>query len=200
MNGYRASNFLHTAFERVESEMPCCCSKRFFSSGQLIQFHILVFSLLGSVCSTAPLELTIVAYGSAAPMGLASLSSSTPAWELAVEDLHRKYPGSLNFSYILVPAKNCLAAAEKDGDVLAKWYYALRRPGRILVFFSTGVEIGKNWTPSSWNTVKEHDIFRSLILSSQSSPGRGYIVIIIVTPSFRNSLQTYSQIQNLKFD
>ena len=190
--------------------MQYFCGERFISLTQFFNVYILVFFLLGSVCSAAPLELMIVAYGSAAPMGLASLSSSTPAWELAVEDLHRKYPGSLNFSYILVPAKNCLAAAEKDGDVLAKWYYALRRPGRILVFLNTGLEFGKSWTPSAWNTVKEHYIcliyhvnyFIYLIPNITNFPInlrklRYNFDWICVVPSFRNIRESYNYNYNL---
>ena len=88
-------------------------------------------------------EVMIVAFGSAAQMGLPSLSRIAPVWELVVADMEQKYNGTLHFSYKYVPARNCLAAAEKNDDILARWYYTLRQPGRVLVFINTGVESGK---------------------------------------------------------
>ena len=97
-------------------------------------------------------EVMFVAFGlTSAPAGLALTAPSrwSPVWKLAVEDLAEKHNGTLKFSYQLVPVRNCLAVADTGNSILAKWYYQLRRPGRVLVFINIGAENGE---------IKEADI------------------------------------------
>ena len=130
----------------------------------LYLFIIQCESLLRVVCNSvveegeAPrMEVMVVAFGWTGPMALTTLSRSTPIYELAVNDLARRYNGSLRFSYTLVPGRICLRAAQREEDVLAKGYYELRRPNRVLVFISPGFEPG-NVIEFIWgdNTGKKH--------------------------------------------
>ena len=91
-------------------------------------------------------EVMFVAFGlTSAPAGLALTAPSrwSPVWKLAVEDLVEKHHGTVKFSYQLVPARNCLAVTDTGNSILAKWYYQLRRPGRVLVFINIGAENGE---------------------------------------------------------
>ena len=87
-------------------------------------------------------EVLILAFGAAAP-GLGSMYRSIAVWEMAVEELGRKYSNSLNVCFVFVPARNCLPAVEKNNDILAKWYYQLEKPDRTIVMVNTGAEFGK---------------------------------------------------------
>ena len=98
--------------------------------------------LCNATTRDSEMEVMVVAFGPTGPMALATLSRNTPVYELAVNDLARKYNGSLRFSYTLVPGKNCLQTAQREEDILAKGYYELRRPNRVLVFISPGFEPG----------------------------------------------------------
>lgn len=113
----------------VDCLILCCC--------------LTMMLRVGAAVPIGKPEVMVVAFGSPAPVGLATLSHWTPVWELAVEDLAEKYRDTLDFSYKLVPARSCLATAEKDSDVLAKWYYDLQKPNRVLLFITPGVEVGK---------------------------------------------------------
>ena len=88
-------------------------------------------------------EVRVVAFGSPAPFNLATLSRWEPVWEVAVADLAERYRDTLTFTYQRVPARNCLETADHDGDVLADWYYKRQSPAALLLFVTTGVEMGK---------------------------------------------------------
>ena len=125
-----------------------------YNCSQRCYYSVLVYfpSLLTMFCNAvkdvprSQMEVLVVAFGGTGEFSLATLSRSTPIYELAVNDLARKYNGSLRFSYTLVPGRNCLRAAQREEEVLAKWYYKLRRPNRVLVFISPGSEQG-TYTP-----------------------------------------------------
>src|SRR4051812_1782774 len=76
-----------------------------------------------------PVEILMVAFGSPVTVGLGALSRSTPAWEMAVDDLSQKYRPILNISFLIVPAMTCMPVVENSNHILAKWYYELERPG-----------------------------------------------------------------------
>ncbi|OQV12320.1 hypothetical protein BV898_13431 [Hypsibius exemplaris] len=127
-----------------------------------------MFIVVQSNLTAQTAEVALVAYGSTAPYGLASLLRSIPLYQLAVEELNHRHancPG-VNFTFFMVPARNCLGMVMKDDDILAKWYYELRRPGRIVVFITVGTEVGCNVNDVSAYTAARD--LNSVIINSLS--------------------------------
>jgi hypothetical protein len=78
------------------------------------------------------------------PSGLASTALAVlPSCEIAVEELNRRYNNSgMNFTYTITGARGCLTNMNNNDGIVAKWYYAQQKPGRIIVFTTTGSEQG----------------------------------------------------------
>ncbi|OQV23377.1 hypothetical protein BV898_02823 [Hypsibius exemplaris] len=108
-----------------------------------LSFMICLFIVVSveNVLTNSIDEVAVVAFGCTAPLGFASLLRAIPLYQLAVEELNRRQ-SVLNFTFSVVPARNCLAVAVKDDDILAKWYYKLQKPRRIIIFIGIGSEIG----------------------------------------------------------
>jgi hypothetical protein len=100
-------------------------------------------SLAIVIQSLSPVEVMVLAFGTAAPFGVPSISITGPAYEVAVEELGRKYNGTFNFTYSFSRAHSCLSVIETDDDILSKWYYRYKPSGGIIVFVNPGIELGK---------------------------------------------------------
>ena len=115
-----------------------------FVAANQVSLFLIVYSSLATLigCSPTPVEVMIVAFGSSAPYGVASMAITGPTFEVAVEELGRKYNNSFNFSYTFPGAHSCLSVIKTEDDDLSKWYYRFQAPGRTVIFISPGTENG----------------------------------------------------------
>jgi hypothetical protein len=95
------------------------------------------------------IEVTVASFGGIVPIfSSASLTFAAPTYELAVEELNRKYGTIFNFTYAFSNTRACLSVVNKPDDVLSKWFYQQQSqdPERIIHFVTTGWEPGDIFT------------------------------------------------------
>ena len=97
-----------------------------------------------TVVSRPRVDVTIVVFGQTTSRGFNSLSISEPPCEVAVDDLAKRYNQSFRFIYIPNDAHNCLLTTHTDDDILAKYYYHLQAPGKVIILSTPGDPLGGN--------------------------------------------------------
>jgi hypothetical protein len=124
----------------------------------MILLYCLIFFIFPPQTNCKDLiDVTVASFGGVKPFfGVATLTFSAPTFELAVEELNRKYGTIFNFTYVFSQSRVCLSMVNTPDDILAKWFYQQQSqaPERIIHFVTTGSEAGNscilhNITPKS---------------------------------------------------
>ena len=74
--------------------------------------------------------------------GHSQYSISGPSYELAVEELQRRYNDTFQFNFIHSSAHTCLNVVQEPNDVLAAFYYRQWRADKVMGFVNPGWEPG----------------------------------------------------------
>ena len=98
------------------------------------------FLLVTHFSSSLTTIVDIVAPGMIGLSVLSSVSLPEPAYDLAVENLNRNYPGlSFNIRYLYDKTiLDCVTLQNNVFDIMAKWYYEQRDPRSVTVIVAQG--------------------------------------------------------------
>jgi hypothetical protein len=90
------------------------------------------------------IEVIVMAYGPRITKGWGNLAVNAPAYQMAVEELSKRYSNTttIKFTYVYTTIRSCLAVTDNGDEYMASWYYRYQRPGRIFLFISPASEVG----------------------------------------------------------